>query len=847
MPFIELISLKKTFNKHELINKLIASLLLIACFLFLITQIDVFRTDVFSFLPAESKISVEKNQVLTTRIALDDTQNRHSMTGNESISGSFQAKYKRLKSLSFYFVNSSSESASGSITLTISDQNGTNLETTEFSASSIRNLLPTTYTFGSGAQSAENWIISSGVKQETESLMLEPGKIYRFTLAAKNVETKGNLDLVLYSDDEPRMIVDYRDLGKRKLGYCFLILLAALVFTWAPLSRLHSKLDRIASYSVFFLTPIVCFIISYIITGIDMDQTLQVMTTALSGKYNLIILTLVWLLFYTITNRVKYCVILTTFITGLFAITNYVLILFRDIPLIATDILSARTGFAVMESYQMRFDLPSMFTIVISVAWIAAAISLKSHKGLSLRMRLIPLIILVVGCGACYHQVFQTDHLKEQNIYVNGFKPLLTYHTFGYPLSFVMTIKASYMQKPEDYSADAVEKAMDRYTSDTKPEARKVTEQTPNIIGIMNESFSDLSTLGELRTNEDPMPFYHSLTKDTIKGTMHSSVYGSMTATTEFEFLTGFSGAFLPYRAIAYNNMIKDDIPSETWNLKHNGYGGNIAFHPGMRTSYNRQEVYPRLGFDRQIALEDLNDPPQIRDFVSDEADYEIVEEEYRKFRQSSVDQPFYLFNVTIQNHGDYLLTNGEVDSGIRIEDDAANTEGARQFLNLMKESDLALEKLIKYFSEINEPTVIVLFGDHQPHLEEAFYSAVIGKSVEEFTAEDLETEYHVPFMIWANYDLPEEDGINLSANYLFPYMQERIGGRLSAFDQYLLDLYEEIPVITTQGYMDKKGNLYDLEDDSSPYADRILEYKMIQYNGMVDSKHRNDTFFHLQ
>jgi hypothetical protein len=131
--------------------------------------------------------------------------------------------------------------------------------------------------------------------------------------------------------------------------------------------------------------------------------------------------------------------------------------------------------------------------------------------------------------------------------------------------------------------------------------------------------------------------------------------------------------------------------------------------------------------------------------------------------------------------------------------------------------------------------------------LEEAFYSAVIGKSVEEFTAEDLETEYHVPFMIWANYDLPEEDGINLSANYLFPYMQERIGGRLSAFDQYLLDLYEEIPVITTQGYMDKKGNLYDLEDDSSPYADRILEYKMIQYNGMVDSKHRNDTFFHLQ
>ena len=849
--------------------------MILICIAFVFVQKDVFREEQVQDLPTMNQS--EKKDLYRNK---DGEFYRYyqSMKGDITISGDFVADTDHLKSISLYFGNPMPETSSGTITLKVTDGDGNVLGETEMNAMAIANQVRTTYTFGKGAGGKGNWILASGGKGETEDLVLKEGETYRVTLTGKDVKSDGEFYVVLFGyynktsgtatingdkvkDCSLWLMMNYRYMNSRPMYLCLAILLLALIFVWIPVSAIQRRLSRrrtekgkseypihrLLLYGMFLLTPLVCFGISYIITGVHYNEIWHKLTETNSGPWNFFLILLVWWLLYTLTNRVKYSVILTTLVSVLFAITNYILILFRDIPLIAADILSARTGFAVMGSYHMVFDRPSVYIIVIGVAWIAMAISLNSWKGPKLRYRLIPVIILVIGCGAFYHQIFQTDYLEDKHIYVNGFKPRLTYAKFGYPLSFVMTVKASFVEKPDGYSAGNVKLTMDQFTSDQKPEGKKITKETPNIIGIMNESYSDLSFLGDLRTNEDPIPFYHSLTENTIKGAMHSSVYGSMTANSEFEFLTGFSGAFLPFRAIAYNNMVKEDTPSMTWNLKDNGYGGNIAFHPGLRSSYNRDNVYPRLGFDAHIGIEDLDEPEQIRAFVSDQKDYEIVEEEYEKFRKSAGKQPFYMFNVTIQNHGGYLRSAGVVDAGIDIEDSRADTEEARQFLNLMKESDLALEKLIGYFSEVEEPTVIILFGDHQPHLEGKFYKAVMGKKSKELTPQEAEGKYRVPFMIWANYDIEEEEGVEISANYLFSYAQQKIGGRLTAFDKYLLDLRETIPVLTSQGYYDSDGNFYDLEDEEAPFSDKVKEYEMIQYNGLVDSRHRVNEFFRLE
>ena len=141
----------------------------------------------------------------------------------------------------------------------------------------------------------------------------------------------------------------------------------------------------------------------------------------------------------------------------------------------------------------------------------------------------------------------------------------------------------------------------------------------------MNEAYSDLAVLGEFGVNEDYMPYYHGLKENAIKGWMHPSIFGGSTANTEFESLTGYTLRFLPFRTVAYRNIIKEEIPALPYELKAMGYPEAFAFHPGERTSYRRDEVYPLLGFDKHIAVEDLKDPEKIRDYVSDSYDYKVV------------------------------------------------------------------------------------------------------------------------------------------------------------------------------------------------------------------------------
>ena len=48
-------------------------------------------------------------------------------------------------------------------------------------------------------------------------------------------------------------------------------------------------------------------------------------------------------------------------------------------------------------------------------------------------------------------------------------------------------------------------------------------------------------------------------------------------------------------------------------------------------------------------------------------------------------------------------------------------TPRAEQYLTLANKTDEAFKKLIDYFSAQTEPTILVMFGDHQPSVEQEF------------------------------------------------------------------------------------------------------------------------------
>ena len=367
----------------------------------------------------------------------------------------------------------------------------------------------------------------------------------------------------------------------------------------------------------------------------------------------------------------------------------------------------------------------------------------------------------------------------------------------------------------------------------------------PNVIAIMNESLADLNVDGPFETSEDYLPFIHSLTKNTIKGKLYVSIEGANTANSEFEFLTGNSLAFFAPRAVPYNNYVKGVVPSLTRTLVSQGYMGNNSYHPYKRSGWNRENVYNSLGFNHFFSMEYYKNPEFIRNFISDKTDMEQIAKDYEKARSKSTD-PFYLFNVTVQNHGGYVGNRGFVDADIQVTNSMLSSDEVEQYVTLAKKSDEAFEELIKYFEKVDEPTVIVMFGDHQPPLSTDFYSNIFGKKIDNFTAKDTATWYSTPYVIWANYDIEEKQNEDMSANYLSSYLLNLIGADMTGYNKYLLDLQKKIPVLTGLYYQGDDGVFRNI-DEESKYTKYIKEYSKVQYNGLFDKKHRVDDFFFLK
>ena len=170
-----------------------------------------------------------------------------------------------------------------------------------------------------------------------------------------------------------------------------------------------------------------------------------------------------------------------------------------------------------------------------------------------------------------------------------------------------------YVTKPADYDSSAVEDYIDEITDES---ASSEEDKTPNIICIMNESFSDLSVCGDFTANKEPLSFFNSLTENTVRGNLYVPVHGSGTSNTEYEFLTGNSTSFFPAGSNAYMLYIKDKVPSLVSTLSSCGYS-KTAFHPYYSSGWNRKTVYNNLGFERFISITSIINPSILNDYIN--------------------------------------------------------------------------------------------------------------------------------------------------------------------------------------------------------------------------------------
>ena len=565
--------------------------------------------------------------------------------------------------------------------------------------------------------------------------------------------------------------------------------------------------------------------------------------------FNIVLFELLAGIFLCITGRLRTAYRIEGTAALVFGLANAYVVRFRTNPLVPWDILSWRTAVSVSGNYDFT---PDTRMIVVTILFLALTIGLQPVKFKIGRpgffKRCLPGVVLgavlVMFAGTLQQENFQNEH----RLYNKLFTPVFMTQVDGIPVTFVMNLAYMSIEKPQKYSVGEAKEFLKKYEEpqeteesiDTilEEEGKDTSDDTsqsgadtgmPNIIVVMNESFSDLSVLGDFETNEDYMPFIHSLEqgeKNTVTGMLNVSVCGGNTANTEFEFLTGNTMAFLPQGSIPYQQYINGDLKALPDYLKTLGYQ-TIATHPYNAGGWERDTVYPMLGFNESVFKDDYVNPQYVRQYISDESCVDKIIEFYENKEK---DAPLFVFNVTMQNHGGYQDQYGNFTPDISVKD--STNFSLQQYLSLVKLSDSALEHLISYFEEADEKTVIVFFGDHQP--SDAVASTVLAKngmSWNHLTEEQQKLRYQVPYVVWANYDIGEETGADTSVNYLAAEVLERAGVPLDEYRSYLLHLKSEYPVISAVRTVKADGS----EVRASDEKDEMDIYRKLQYYELFD------------
>lgn len=187
------------------------------------------------------------------------------------------------------------------------------------------------------------------------------------------------------------------------------------------------------------------------------------------------------------------------------------------------------------------------------------------------------------------------------------------------------------------------------------------------------------------------------------------------------------------------------------------------------------------MGFDVFYAENNWGEMEILRWVASDKSAYKKVIE----IDEESTEKQF-VFLVTMQNHGGYTVQWEGFENDVFLNYGNEYPQ-AEQFLSLMQESDRALKELLEYYEKSSEPTMIIIFGDHQPAVEEEFYEELYGKELQELSFEEKQSRYVTPFIIWANYEIEEQNNVEISSNYLGSYILEQAGLELSPYNRFLI------------------------------------------------------------
>jgi phosphoglycerol transferase MdoB-like AlkP superfamily enzyme len=492
---------------------------------------------------------------------------------------------------------------------------------------------------------------------------------------------------------------------------------------------------------------------------------------------------------YLIFNRLWASFSLTSLLFITLSIINKLKLSYRDDPFTFIDLKLFGESLTMAKKYEVGLSKEIIMMILLFIGISIALKFLFNYKINSSKVRVVLLTIFIIGTTIISKEFYFSPEIYAQvgdKSNINIWIKTQQFQVRGFVYPFLYSSLDAVEKKPEGYNkAEAVA----AFNSMDPTDIRE--EEKVNIIAIMLESYNDFSKFPGADLNIDIYKNLHDIQKESIHGNLVTNIFAGDTIKTERGFLTGFHNQPKYYK----------QTNSFVWYLKEQGYRTE-AMHPITGQFYNRQNANEYLGFDyfehMDNRYKDISP-----DYLRDEDFFKYIIEGYEKNKGKS---PYFNFSVTYQNHGPYPEEPNTDKEYLKRKDkyDEKLYNIINNYFVGINKTDEALKDLVDYFRKEEEPTIIILFGDHNPWLgkENSGYT-MMDINLDLSTVEGFKNYYETPYLIWGNNSAKEvlqKDfqgrGNDISPNFLMAELFQYLGWEGNEYMQELVNLKENIDVV---------------------------------------------------
>lgn len=235
----------------------------------------------------------------------------------------------------------------------------------------------------------------------------------------------------------------------------------------------------------------------------------------------------------------------------------------------------------------------------------------------------------------------------------------------------------------------------------------------PHLVAVQSESFFDPRSLYPGIRADVLAEFDRLKTEAVACGKLKVPAWGANTVRTEFAFLSGVDDSelgvhrFNPYRAIAAGW----DVPSLASFLKRLGYR-TVCIHPYPASFYQRDRVYPRLGFDEFLDIETFDEAKCFGPYIGDAA---VADKIAAVLNEAT--GPVFVFAITMENHGPLHLERVaplDIDN-LYTQPPPDGCEDLTVYLRHLRNADQMVAELHRMLERFSRPAALCWFGDHVP------------------------------------------------------------------------------------------------------------------------------------